>query len=118
MAERDDTEGLSGEDRQANRVTINKEFGSFDAFVSEYISNVSTSGVFVRTTEPLQVGTKINLEFTVLMDGFETVSGEGEVVRVVEDPPGMGVVFTKLSSTSQAIIERLLTAQRSTAGDS
>ena len=40
---------------------------------------------------------------------FETVSGEGEVVRVHDDPSGMGVVFTKLSNTSQAIIERLLT---------
>ncbi|MEQ9323214.1 MAG: PilZ domain-containing protein, partial [Polyangiaceae bacterium] len=94
---------------RAERVTINKEFDSFDAFVDEYVTNVSTSGVFVRSGEPLPVGTQVNLEFTVLMDGFETVSGEGEVVRVHDDPPGMGVVFTKLSSTSQAIIERLLT---------
>ena len=95
--------------RRAERVTINKEFDSFDAFVHEYVTNVSTSGVFVRSSEPLPVGTQVNLEFTVLMDGFETVSGEGEVVRVHDDPSGMGVVFTKLSSTSQAIIERLLT---------
>ena len=93
------------------RVTINKEFESFDAFVAEYVTNISRSGVFVRTRKPLPVGTKVNLRFTVLMDEVETVGGVGEVVRVHDDPPGMGVVFTELSSYSKGIIERLLTAQ-------
>jgi hypothetical protein len=31
------------------------------------------------------------------------------VVRTHEDPPGMGVVFTELSSYSRQILERLLT---------
>ena len=59
--------------RQEERVTINKEFESLDAFVSEYIANVSRSGAFVRTRDPLPVGTHINLCFTVLMDGVHTV---------------------------------------------
>jgi uncharacterized protein (TIGR02266 family) len=96
--------------RREQRVTINKEFESFDAFVAEYVTNISRSGVFVRTRKPLPVGTKVNLRFTVLMDEVETVGGVGEVVRVHEDPPGMGVVFTELSSYSEGIIERLLTA--------
>lgn len=98
--------------RKHERVTINKEFGSFDAFLTEYVSNVSRSGVFVRSRQPLAVGTQVNLVFSVLMDGVETVEGVGEVVRVHEDPAGMGVVFTELSKTSRAIIERLLTARR------
>ncbi|MCA9622954.1 MAG: PilZ domain-containing protein [Myxococcales bacterium] len=98
--------------RKAERVTINKEFDSFDAFVSEYVTNVSSTGVFIRTQEPLEVGSRVNMKFTVVMDGFETVEGEGEVVRVVDDPPGVGVVFTKLEDASQRIIERLLVAQR------
>ena len=97
-------------ERKDERVTINKEFESFDAFVSEYVSNVSRSGVFVRSAQPLPVGTTVNLRFTVLMDGIETVEGVGEVVRVHED--GMGVAFTELSSYSQAIIDRLLTLRR------
>ena len=97
-------------DRKDERVTINKEFESFDAFVSEYVSNVSRSGVFVGSPSPLPVGTKVNLCFTVLMDGIETVEGEGEVVRVHED--GMGVAFTELSSYSRAILSRLLTLPR------
>jgi uncharacterized protein (TIGR02266 family) len=94
------------------RVTINKEFESVDAFVSEYVTNVSRSGAFIRSREPLAVGTKVNLEFTVLMDGIERVEGVGEVVRVHDDPPGMGVVFTELPNTSQAIIERMLIGSR------
>lgn len=99
---------MSDDKRGAERVTINKSFDSFDAFVEEYVSNVSKSGVFIRSTTPLPVGTKVNLTFSVVMDGIETIEGTGEVVRVVDDPPGMGVVFTQLTSGSQAILERLL----------
>ncbi len=96
--------------RREERVTINKEFESFDAFVSEYVSNISRSGVFIRTQEPLGVGTKVTLKFTVLMEEIETVEGVGEVVRVEQEPAGMGIVFTALSGYSEKLIERLLTA--------
>ncbi|MBI4701765.1 MAG: PilZ domain-containing protein [Deltaproteobacteria bacterium] len=108
-------DGPASSKRQQERVTINKEFESFDAFVSEYVSNISRSGVFVRSRRPLPVGTRVNLRFTVLMDGVETVAGVGKVVRVHDDPPGMGVAFTELPQCSQAIIERLL-ARRSERG--
>ncbi len=101
---------MNDDKRKEDRVTINKEFESFDAFVSEYVSNVSRSGVFIRSRTPLAIGTKVNLKFTVLMDEIETVEGVGQVVRVEDDPPGMGVVFTQLSGYSKGIIEKLLTA--------
>ena len=96
-------------ERAEERVTINKEFKSFDTFIDEYVTNISRSGVFVRSKKPLQVGTEVNLNFTVIMDDIETIEGLGEVVRVEGDPPGMGVVFTQLNHYSEAIIERLLT---------
>ena len=61
--------------------------------------------------QPLPIGTKVNLKFTVIMDDIETIEGVGEVVRVQQDPPGMGVVFRELSQYSQHLIERLLTPQ-------
>jgi Tfp pilus assembly protein PilZ len=91
------------------RVTINKEFESYDAFINEYVTNISRTGVFIRSKTPLPIGTKVNLRFTVIMDDIETVEGVGEVVRVSDDPPGMGVVFTELSGYSKGLIERLLT---------
>jgi uncharacterized protein (TIGR02266 family) len=97
--------------RQETRVTINKAFDSFDQFIQEYVTNISRSGVFIKTKQPLPVGTMVNLRFSVIMDDVESIEGEGEVVRVETDPPGMGVVFRKLSSYSQGLIEKLLTAK-------
>src|SRR5689334_7610794 len=102
---------MKTEPRKDERVTINKEFESYDAFISEYVTNISRTGVFVRSKTPLPVGTKVNLRFTVIMDDIETVEGVGEVVRVHEDPEGMGVVFTELSSYSKGLIDKLLTRQ-------
>src|SRR5213076_2035679 len=82
--------------RREERVTINKEFESFDAFITEYVTNISRSGVFIRSKNPLPVGTVVNLHFTVIMDDIEAIEGTGEVVRTGDDPPGMGVVFTEI----------------------
>jgi uncharacterized protein (TIGR02266 family) len=95
--------------RREERVTINKEFESFDAFIAEYVTNISRSGVFIRSKSPLPVGTVVNLHFTVIMDDIEAIEGTGEVVRVDDDPPGMGVVFTEISSYSKDLIDKLLT---------
>jgi Tfp pilus assembly protein PilZ len=104
--------------RKNARVTINKEFDSFDQFIQEYVTNISESGAFIKTQEPLPVGSEVNLRFTVIMDDIETIEGVGKVVRVQTDPPGMGVVFKDLSSYSQQLIGKLLTGgHRSTDDD-
>jgi Tfp pilus assembly protein PilZ len=97
--------------RENERVTINKEFDSFDQFMDEYVTNISRSGAFVKTSTPLPVGTEVDLRFTVVMDGIETIEGVGEVVRVETDPAGIGVVFKQLSGYSAKLIEKLLTAR-------
>jgi hypothetical protein len=96
--------------RRDDRITINKEFESFDAFVHEYVTNISRTGAFVKSAAPLPVGAKVNLRFTVILDDVETIEGLGEVVRVQDDPPGMGVVFVELSQYSQHLLAKLLTA--------
>jgi hypothetical protein len=96
--------------RSEDRVTINKEFESLDAFLQEYVTNISKTGAFVKSKAPLSIGTKVDLRFTVITDTVETIEGIGEVVRVQKDPPGMGVVFTELTEYSQGLLSRLLTA--------
>ena len=98
-----------GDARREVRVTINKEFESFDAFIHEYVTNISRTGVFIKSKTPLAVGTQVNLRFTVIMDDIETIEGVGEVVRVDANPPGMGVVFREIGAYSKGIIDRLLT---------
>ena len=94
--------------RGEERVTINREFESYDAFINEYVTNISRSGVFIRSRSPLPVGTRVDLKFTVITDDIETVEGVGEVVRVESEPCGMGVVFVELPTYSKHLIEKLL----------
>ena len=99
--------------RHDARRTINHEFSSVDQFIAEYVTNVSRSGVFVRSDDPLPIGTRVNLRFTVIMDELETIEGVGEVVRRVEpgtegQAAGMGVVFVEMTQVSRELIERIL----------
>ncbi len=95
------------------RRTINHEFSSVDQFISEYVMNLSRSGVFIKSDDPLPVGTKVNLRFTVIFEDLEIIEGLGEVMRVVppgtpDEVPGMGVVFVELSQVSRELVERIL----------
>ena len=95
-----------------DRITINHEFSSVDQFIAEYAQNISRSGVFIRTQSPLAIGTKVNLKFTVILEDMETIEGIGEVVRLQENPKGMGVVFVSLTSRSQDVIAKLVTKRK------
>ena len=99
--------------RRSKRIAINHAFGSVDQFMREYALNLSLGGVFIRTTEVLPVGTEVDLKFTVILDDFETIEGEGRVVRAVlpaeSDRPGIGVVFTTLTPRSKQVLARLFT---------
>ena len=52
--------------RSDERVTINKEFESFDAFIQEYVTNISRTGVFIKSSTPLEIGTRVDLRFTAV----------------------------------------------------
>jgi uncharacterized protein (TIGR02266 family) len=96
--------------RRHERHLINKEFESIEDFIAEYVSDISRGGVFIRSKQPLPVGTRVDLKFSVLLEDFQIIEGEGEVVRVVDhgDGTGMGVAFTELTDASRALIERLV----------
>jgi uncharacterized protein (TIGR02266 family) len=98
--------------RQAERVVVNHEFRSIEEFITEYVSDISRTGVFIRSDDPLPRGTKVDLKFTVIDVDFETIEGVGEVTRTVapgtSEVPGMGVVFIELTKASQGLLERLL----------
>lgn len=102
--------------RKNKRLTVNREFTSVDEFILEYVSNISRGGVFIRSKDPLPVGTRVNLEFHVVLEEIEKIKGMGEVkwIRRTSDqegPAGMGVVFIELESYSRKLIENLLTGE-------
>ncbi|HEV8548240.1 MAG TPA: PilZ domain-containing protein [Polyangiaceae bacterium] len=96
------------ERRGATRLTINKQFDTFEDFVREYVTNVSGTGAFVRTDTPLAIGTEVNLRFSVVLEGVETIEGVGVVVRIADDPRGMGVAFKELHGYSKRLMEKLI----------
>lgn len=107
---------MTVERRIETRQTVNLDFASVDEFIEEYVSNISRSGVFIKSEEPLAVGTRVTLKFTVIMDDLETIEGVGEVVRTIEKAPGvqagMGVVFISLTGYSRQLVERILVRRR------
>ncbi len=115
---RSEKDGEPGADpperRHGERVTLNKQFDSFEQFVTEYVTDLSGEGAFIRTDSPLPVGTEVNLKFSVLLDQVEVVQGVGVVVRVGTNPAGMGVVFKRLETYSERLIERLLVGSKRT----
>tara|TARA_R110002073_G_scaffold336372_1_gene532637 strand:+ start:63123 stop:65189 length:2067 start_codon:yes stop_codon:yes gene_type:complete len=104
--------------RQASRapVTLKIKFKSetLDQFIERYSVDISHGGIFIRTKDPLAVGTTLKFEFQ-LKDATPLIGGEGTVVWTREhDPtrtgvsPGMGVRFDKLPSESQKVLDQVL----------
>ncbi|HTM20767.1 MAG TPA: TIGR02266 family protein, partial [Kofleriaceae bacterium] len=111
--------------RQAARtpVTLKIKFKSstLDQFIERYSVDVSHGGIFIRTKDPLPVGTQLRFEFQ-LKDASPLIRGEGTVVWTREhDPnragvaPGMGVRFDRLAEGSQEVLDKIL-AQKTAKG--
>ena len=89
------------------------KFDRFSGFISEYSSNISPGGMFIRTKTPLPPGQTLDFAFR-LGDGFELIKGKGEIVWTrAEDegparPAGMGLRFLELSDGSKELIYRIV----------
>lgn len=91
------------ERRRAPRVLVDLEvdYASEDNYLFAYITDISATGIFVKTTTPEVPGTHLNLRFS---DGANPIECEGEVIWI--NPfrpgapdnlhPGMGIRFVGL----------------------
>jgi type IV pilus assembly protein PilZ len=91
-------------------VTWSVDCETEDTFLYANITNISEMGIFVRTQEPLEVGTRLTLKFSP--PGHESFIAKGQVqwvnaVRMLADNPnpGMGIRFVDLTSDAR---ERLV----------
>jgi uncharacterized protein (TIGR02266 family) len=92
------------ERRRAPRVLVDLEvdYASEDNYLFAYITDISATGIFIRTTTPEEPGTHLNLRFTAAVETALEI--EGQVIWV--NPyrpgtpdnlhPGMGVRFVGL----------------------
>ncbi|HEY2749076.1 MAG TPA: TIGR02266 family protein, partial [Polyangia bacterium] len=101
-------------------ITLKIKFKSstLDQFIERYSVDVSRGGIFIRTKDPLPVGTQLRFEFQ-LQDAQSLIAGDGTVVWIREhDParqgvaPGMGVRFDKLAAESQKVLDRILSEKQ------
>jgi type IV pilus assembly protein PilZ len=97
---------VSGSDRRAAPrvlVDLQVDYASEDNYLFAYITDISETGIFVRTTTPEQPGTHLNLRFAPDDEGPQ-IEVEGLVIWV--NPyrpgapdnlhPGMGIRFVEL----------------------
>src|SRR5687768_5653650 len=104
LSDRHVTSASDAERRRAPRVLADLEvdYASEDNYLFAYITDISATGIFVRTTTPEQPGTHLILRFAPVDSG--PIEVEGEVIWI--NPyrpgtpdnlhPGMGIRFESL----------------------
>jgi type IV pilus assembly protein PilZ len=88
-----------------------------DTFLYASITNISDMGIFVRTTDPLAVGTQVTLRFAPTHESepfvLDGIVQWVNAVRALDDPnPGMGIRFSRLTLPDR---ERIVEAIRTIA---
>ncbi len=78
---------------------------SIEEFTSFHCENISTGGMFLRTTQRRPLGTEVFFQFTVA-GGGTLIEGLGKVVRITDD--GMGLEFVSLLEPSASIVTKLV----------
>jgi type IV pilus assembly protein PilZ len=93
--------GIDRRQYERFETSISVDYSSGDTFLFSYIQNISEMGIFIRSDDPLPIGTMLQLRFAP--DGQEPIELRGEVTWV--NPyrpfgdnlnPGMGVRFNEL----------------------
>lgn len=95
-------------------VSLKVQYNTAKEFKIEYTKNVSQGGMFIRTTSPIETGTKIQLELFI-PDLNEPILLSVEVVRssqyaVDKEDAGVGVRFLDIDPLSKSILINYLSA--------
>jgi type IV pilus assembly protein PilZ len=114
------SEGPPSDRRSVDRIDVSwsVDCETEDTFLYANITNISEVGIFVRTDEPLEVGTRLTLKFAppgttdaLVLKG--QVAWVNPIRMLASNPnPGMGVRFIDLTQESR---ERLVEAVRTIA---
>ena len=111
---------------ESRRIPLEREISfrvpRFENFVTEYSANISATGIFVRTQEPLDPGTDLTLEFKVA-DDWKLIRGRGRVIWVrtkdegPDAPAGMGIRFLEMDPQSRRLIHWMVDKHAREGGD-
>ncbi len=117
MSDRETKRGAERREHTRFDTELSVDYGSGETFLFSYISNISEMGIFIRSEDPLAIGTSLELRFgpedeeplSILGDvvWVNPVRAEGENLN-----PGMGIRFRDLSPETR---ERVVGLVRSIA---
>ncbi len=103
------------ERRKSRRLPINVmvEYEDQQDFLTEYTANMDIGGMFIKTSTPLEMGTRFRLRFKVSGRDkpIDTVAVVRWNLRPEEAGPlnaGMGVQFERLSPADEAAVQTML----------
>src|SRR5260221_4317692 len=89
---------------------------TIEQFVERYAVDVSRGGIFIRTREPLAVGTQLRFDFQ-LQDAAPLLAGEGTIVLIRQNEPTraratprLGGRFDKLTPANHPLLHQILSA--------
>lgn len=120
----DDTDGADGRDRRVHPrvpITLRVEYKRLNSFFADYTKNISRGGTFIRTANPLGIGTEF--VFHLAVPSLEApLSIKGKVQWVVDaaeatdaQEAGMGIGFVYDSEAERDriahTVETLMVAQ-------
>lgn len=106
-----DTDARRKDQRRSVNLLI--DYQSLDQFFNDYATNISLGGVFIRSRNPLPVGTRLRVAFS--LPGLEKmVETQGEVAHVMDGRSqdgftGMGIRFADLDPKAKRMIDKLVT---------
>ena len=86
-----------------------------DEFVEHYSRDISHGGLFIKSKQPMAIGTLLKFELQ-LKDESKLIQGVGRVVwkrdstetTTDEAPAGMGIKFIKMDPESRGIVEKMV----------
>ena len=108
------SEASSTEDVITLRIRFRSE--TFEKFTERYAADLTQNEIFIRTREPLPVGSSLALDFS-LNDGSPLISGRGSVAwtrgpeLTQQAPSGMGIRFESLTGPSRQMLANILEAK-------
>jgi CRP/FNR family cyclic AMP-dependent transcriptional regulator len=96
-------------------VRVRTDDGELDKSFPDYVLELEKERIYIKTTDPVPVGTKIHLAFD-LPGAPKVIHLKGDVVRINTSPasgidglePGMGVIFERVGFDDRRIIKEYL----------
>ena len=100
------------DNRHENRIPIQLlvDYQCDGHYLFDFCKDLGTGGVFIETSKPLEMGSIVELTFTI-PDSKETLETKGTVIWVQHEiperdlTPGMGVQFDTFSADQRKVLE-------------